>query len=59
MNDKVTIRVRADGPLKVTGPAVLVDHEGKEIEVAGDDMVLCRCGRSGDKPFCDGSHRTG
>lgn len=54
---EVTIRVRAGGPLKVTGPVRLVDHEGRTIDVDGDDVVLCRCGRSGDKPFCDGSHR--
>lgn len=55
--NEVTIKVRADGPLKVTGPVTLVDHEGRRFEVEGDDLVLCRCGRSADKPFCDGSHR--
>ncbi len=55
----VTIKVRRDGPLKVTGPVRLVDHQGQAIETGGDDVVLCRCGRSGDKPFCDGSHRHG
>ncbi len=54
---EVTIKVRANGPLKVTGPVRLVDHEGRALEVDGDDLVLCRCGRSADKPFCDGSHR--
>ncbi len=53
----VTIKVRAGGPLKVTGPVRLVDHEGRPLRVRGDDLVLCRCGRSADKPFCDGSHR--
>lgn len=56
---EVTIRVRRDGPLKVTGPVRLVDHEGRVIEADADDLVLCRCGRSADKPFCDGSHRGG
>ncbi len=55
----VTIKVRANGPLKVTGPVTLVDHEGRPFDVCGDDLVLCRCGRSADKPFCDGSHRGG
>ena len=55
----VTIKVRRDGPLKVTGPVRLVDHEGRPFPIDGDDVVLCRCGRSSDKPFCDGSHRGG
>ncbi|MFD0886184.1 CDGSH iron-sulfur domain-containing protein [Streptosporangium algeriense] len=29
-------------------------HEQLE---AGDTYALCRCGRSGDKPLCDGTHR--
>jgi CDGSH-type Zn-finger protein len=53
----VTIKVRAGGPLKVSGPVRLVDHEGRPFPHSGDDLVLCRCGRSADKPFCDGSHR--
>lgn len=59
MTEPVVIKVRADGPLKVSGPVRLVDAEGREIRVDGDDIVLCRCGRSADKPFCDGSHRAG
>lgn len=58
-NEPVTIKVRANGPLKVTGPVQLVDHEGRPFEVDGDDLVLCRCGLSADKPFCDKSHRAG
>lgn len=60
--DDVTIKVRLDGPYKVTGPVKLIDHEGNEIRrpegSGGDDaMVLCRCGHSATKPFCDRSHR--
>lgn len=54
----VVIKVRQNGPYKVTGPFVLVDQEGTEIPVDGDDVVLCRCGASRSKPFCDRSHRT-
>ncbi|UCC92742.1 MAG: CDGSH iron-sulfur domain-containing protein, partial [Thermoplasmata archaeon] len=43
-----------NGPLRVDG-APLKDHEGNPIETR-KVYILCRCGRSTDKPFCDGSH---
>ena len=30
---------------------------GREIRHP-DQMALCRCGHSGNKPFCDGTHLT-
>lgn len=53
----VIVKVRANGPLLVTGPITLVDHEGNVFETDGPDVALCRCGDSGRKPFCDGTHR--
>lgn len=44
------IKVRDNGPLLLRGIAIAAEHEG-------DDYVLCRCGESDSKPFCDGSHR--
>jgi CDGSH iron-sulfur domain-containing protein 3 len=55
---EVTIKVRENGPLLVKGRFRLVDHEGRAFDVA-DDVVLCRCGGSADKPFCDGAHKQG
>ena len=57
----VTITVRANGPYKVVGPVRIVDAEGNEFEIPeGSGIVLCRCGQSRTKPFCDKSHkRTG
>jgi CDGSH-type Zn-finger protein len=56
--DEVVIKVRDGGPYKVTGPVRIVDAEGVAYELpAGDGVVLCRCGHSRDKPFCDGSHK--
>lgn len=56
----VTITVRKDGPYRVEGDIVLIDHEGKPIEVTpvpGKSWIsLCRCGASSKKPFCDGTH---
>ena len=54
----VTITVRANGPYKVVGPVRIVDPEGREFELPpGDAIVLCRCGHSRTKPFCDATHR--
>ena len=54
----VEIKVRDNGPYKVTGPISLVDVEGNAWELPpGEVVALCRCGRSQDKPFCDRSHR--
>ena len=54
----VTIQVRANGPLKITGPATIIDADGVPFEVrASGSIVLCRCGHSKNKPFCDATHR--
>jgi CDGSH-type Zn-finger protein len=56
--EDVTIVVRANGPYKVTGPMTLVDPEGVRFEIPpGNAVVLCRCGHSNNKPFCDATHR--
>jgi CDGSH-type Zn-finger protein len=56
--DEAEIKVRDDGPYKVTGPVRLVDAEGNAFEVEeGRAIALCRCGHSRTKPFCDASHK--
>jgi CDGSH-type Zn-finger protein len=58
----VEIKVRENGPYKVTSQVRLVDADGNEIDTAphtkDGTIVLCRCGRSKTKPFCDKSHKT-
>jgi CDGSH-type Zn-finger protein len=55
---ETVVLVRHNGPYRVYGPARLVDAEGNEYEVPpGDWFVLCRCGASGTKPFCDSTHK--
>jgi CDGSH-type Zn-finger protein len=55
----VEIKVRDNGPYKVTGPVRIVDAEGGVFEFdASRPVALCRCGRSRTKPFCDKSHRS-
>ncbi len=49
-----------NGPYEVTGALELVYPDGEAIKPSAAQVYLCRCGRSANKPFCDGSHaRTG
>jgi CDGSH-type Zn-finger protein/truncated hemoglobin YjbI len=53
------IVVADNGPYLVTNAAAMRNHLGEPLRVP-PQLALCRCGESGDKPFCDGSHaRTG
>ena len=55
MTDAPKIETRENGPLIVKNLHSMVDGDGKAVEVK-KVMALCRCGRSDNKPFCDGSH---
>jgi len=55
----VEIKVRDNGPYKVTGPVTVVDAEGNRFALPDGPIALCRCGRSQTKPFCDASHKAG
>ncbi|KMZ40817.1 MULTISPECIES: CDGSH iron-sulfur domain-containing protein [Bacillales] len=52
----VTIKVMDNGPLRVTGNVELVDAEGNRFETK-ESFILCRCGLSSQKPFCDLTHK--
>jgi CDGSH-type Zn-finger protein len=55
-NEHATIVPKKGGPLYVRGRVQLLAGDGSVI-VEETRMTLCRCGRSGHKPFCDNSHR--
>lgn len=51
------IIVTRDGPLHVQGGVELKDDlESAKNLVSTNHYALCRCGKSKNKPFCDGSH---
>ncbi|WP_070121607.1 CDGSH iron-sulfur domain-containing protein [Bacillus marinisedimentorum] len=52
----VKLKVMDNGPLLVNGDFEVVDVEGNAFETK-NSVSLCRCGLSGNKPFCDGAHR--
>jgi len=43
------------GPIWARGGITVVSADGEPYEVR-NRVTLCRCGRSNNKPFCDGSH---
>ncbi|MCF8367954.1 MAG: CDGSH iron-sulfur domain-containing protein [Bacteroidales bacterium] len=49
------ITITDNGPVLVNGQFQVHDANGKPIETA-ETIALCRCGASGNKPFCDGTH---
>src|SRR6266576_3382541 len=61
---QVTITPKANGPLIIEGPVRIVTPDGRELPPPprkdgkpSEDVVLCRCGGSATKPFCDGTHK--
>ena len=54
---EVIITPSEDGPYLVSGLVYLTEVDGREIPHP-DQMALCRCGQSSNKPFCDGTHAT-
>lgn len=47
--------MRASSSIWVRGEIPIFDEEGKRYEIR-NRVTLCRCGRSRDMPFCDGTH---
>lgn len=50
------IEVTPNGPLMVYGNIKVKDSDGNET-MKNKVTAFCRCGASGNKPYCDGSHR--
>ena len=53
---EVTIKSLTDGPLEVSGEVEILAADGSLVKETSKSY-LCRCGHSGNKPFCDGAHK--
>jgi uncharacterized Fe-S cluster protein YjdI len=53
--EPLELRASSNGPLLVSGGVRIEDAEGNVL-FEGERAALCRCGGSGNKPFCDGTH---
>ena len=51
----VTISVLDNGPFIVKGDFSLADGAGQSFSNQ-EQIALCRCGASKNRPFCDGAH---
>ncbi len=59
----LTITVKRTGPYRIALEDAervrIIDADGNELTPeSGKAIVLCRCGGSQTKPFCDGAHKT-
>jgi hypothetical protein len=53
---ETTVQPQTNGPLYLHGNLQFVDATGAVIR-QDTRAALCRCGHSGNTPFCDGTHR--
>lgn len=53
--DRARIEVMRDGPYMVHDAEIAAPHPGEGATPR--KYVLCRCGKSGIKPYCDGTHK--
>lgn len=56
MSDEIKIQVAPNGPLMVSGDVCVTLPDGS-TENRAKMTAFCRCGGSGNKPFCDGTHK--
>lgn len=57
MSEPITITARENGPYLIAGQFTYLDTQGNAQKTEGKMVALCRCGQSGNKPFCDGTHK--
>ncbi len=56
--EATSIRVLPGGPLLISGAFDVVGEDGAPLR-CGTKAALCRCGKTGNAPFCNGAHSVG
>jgi len=56
MSETKKVEVIKDGPLMVFGDTEITHDDGR-VEVKKRSSAFCRCGKTQNGPFCDGSHK--
>jgi CDGSH-type Zn-finger protein/uncharacterized Fe-S cluster protein YjdI len=55
-NGPVSVNPIANGPLEIAGNLEICSGTGRTVNRT-QKTYLCRCGASGNKPYCDGTHK--
>lgn len=53
--EALKVKTAPNGPVMCNGPLTVRSADGAST-FAGPRVSLCRCGKSENKPFCDGTH---
>ena len=54
-HSKIRVQPSPNGPLLLDGDVTIM-NSGKTQQASASSPAFCRCGASGAKPYCDGSH---
>ncbi|MFI5428844.1 CDGSH iron-sulfur domain-containing protein [Aeromicrobium sp. UC242_57] len=46
-----------DGPILIRGDQTVQDADGNLHRTTRPISAVCRCGKSGSQPWCDGTHK--
>ncbi len=55
-DNKTKVTAFENGPLMIEGNFTIKGVDGTVLSTM-NKASLCRCGKSANKPFCDGSHK--
>jgi CDGSH-type Zn-finger protein len=53
------VKLTKNQPIKITGSFQILSYDAKILNTDfQNEVYLCACGKSKNKPFCDGSHNS-
>lgn len=53
-----TIKIIENGPAIIEGEiAIFTSNEEEVADIRKQKIAICRCGKSTNQPYCDGSHK--
>jgi CDGSH-type Zn-finger protein len=50
------VKIIEDGPIEIKGDFIFINSAGK-TSTELNELYICRCGGSKNKPFCDETHK--